>query len=470
MKKIIALFLAFSFMMAMGSFAQAEEKGAWEADGVLRILGIGNSYTEDTTYKMGEVIKHLGIENFELAFIFIGGCTVNQHLANLEGNKADYGLYTYENGAWKTRQNVSIREALAMSDWDFITLQEQSFRSSVDYMMGDVERWAREIHQLEPNAALAWNMTWAYPAEYASADFASIYSKDTQAMYEGILNAAEKRIAPIECIDLIIPNGTAIQNARQSYLGDNHSYLFRDKLHLSFSEGRYIVAMNTVATLLGADMSVMRDFFRDEKFANVAIESVMHAQENPFAVTPTQYPTAMDRTAMKNRYAVQCADFYGEDGGWLHNIRNSYNWLSRDDYARKYGIIFGNGEKGAEISITLPENGKTEILYMMTQTVSLPETVMIGHAGIQLNVSAGFSGSISLTLASGQNMNLKNSVSWKIAGSDLQEGWNELQLLFDDAQQSGYFDEKNFKVMQIIAEGNPGDTVRISNLYLDGNW
>lgn len=472
MKKLLVILVCIASLCSLFSTALAEEKAPWEKDGVLRIFGIGNSYTEDTMNKIGEVGKYLGIEKIEMAFVYIGGCTVNQHLSNLDGNKANYTLFTYDpqSGTWPTRNNVTIREGLAMDDWDFVIIQESARLAGGARYMGDARRLANAVHALKPSASLVWNMTWSYPDECTSfSEFAAYYNKDNQFMYEGIVATIPEVIEPIEVIDRIIPNATAIQNARQTYLGDHHTRLFRDKLHLTYSEGRYIVAMNTLATLTGVDITPMKQFFRDEKLGNIIVESVLNAQANPYATTPTQYPTAMDRNASKNRYMIQCDDYYGNDGGWLHSVKKSYNWLNRDDYAKKYGIIFGNGEKGSEIAVTLPEEGKTEIFYMMTQSVALPETVVIGNVTLQLQVPANFSGNITIALASGQSMSFKNSFTWQIAGSDLHEGWNEVVLPFDEAQESGFFDDKNFKVAQFLMEGAPGDVVRLANICLDGN-
>ena len=58
-------------------------------------------------------------------------------------------------------------------------------------------------------------------------------------MYNAIMSAVQKKIVPNNRIVKIIPNGTAIQNARTSYLGDT---MTRDGFHLHKPYGRYTAA------------------------------------------------------------------------------------------------------------------------------------------------------------------------------------------------------------------------------------
>ena len=56
--------------------------------------------------------------------------------------------------------------------------------------------------------------------------------------------------APKVGIKLIVPSGTAIQNARTSALGQD---LTRDGFHLSFTHGRYIASCTWLEAVLGAN-------------------------------------------------------------------------------------------------------------------------------------------------------------------------------------------------------------------------
>ena len=59
-------------------------------------------------------------------------------------------------------------------------------------------------------------------------------------MYNAIIETTQSFILPNSQFSMIVPVGTAIQNARTSYLGDN---LNRDGTHLDYGIGRYIAAL-----------------------------------------------------------------------------------------------------------------------------------------------------------------------------------------------------------------------------------
>ena len=107
-------------------------------------------------------------------------------------------------------------------------------------------------------------------------------------MYRAIVNAVQEKIVSNSRISRIIPNGTAIQNARTSYLGDT---LTRDGYHLSANEGRIIAGISMVAATVGLnwDKINLSAISNDEKFLKVALESAQNAMENPFEVTQSQF-------------------------------------------------------------------------------------------------------------------------------------------------------------------------------------
>ncbi|MDR0572467.1 MAG: DUF4886 domain-containing protein [Tannerella sp.] len=87
------------------------------------------------------------------------------------------------------------------------------------------------------NAQFILHQTWAY-AENSTHDHFAKYDRDRMKMYRAIVDVA-KQISEVESIDIIIPSGTAIQNGRTSYIGDNFTI---DGFHLDYGIGRYTVA------------------------------------------------------------------------------------------------------------------------------------------------------------------------------------------------------------------------------------
>ena len=217
----------------------------------LKILAIGNSFSEDATEYIPIIAKDCGIKNIVVGNMYIGGCTIQQHAENARGNKAAYKYYKNTSfslmSVCPTTQNVSLETALTDEDWDIVTLQnssvhsgqESKYKSDLTYMIDYVKEKC-------PNAKLGWHMTWAYETGYTGSAFKNYYKSDEKYMYDSIVNCVQKYVKPNEKIDFIIPAGTAIQNARTSYLGDK---LTRDGLHLTLDYGRYIVAATWMKTL-----------------------------------------------------------------------------------------------------------------------------------------------------------------------------------------------------------------------------
>lgn len=92
-------------------------------------------------------------------------------------------------------------------------------------------------------------MTWAYAKDSKHAGFAN-YNNDQIKMYTAIVETVNK-VAEKVAINIVIPSGTAIQNARTSYLGDTFC---RDGHHLNLIIGRYIAACTWYEKLTGRNV------------------------------------------------------------------------------------------------------------------------------------------------------------------------------------------------------------------------
>ena len=108
-------------------------------------------------------------------------------------------------------------------------------------------------------------------------------------MYNAIVAAVQEKVVPNNRFKLIVPNGTAVQNARTSHIGDN---LCRDVYcHLTLDFGRYIAGLTMVAAVTGVDISEISyaPAGVSEIQKAIAIESVLNALANPFEITQSKY-------------------------------------------------------------------------------------------------------------------------------------------------------------------------------------
>ncbi len=266
------------------------QKAPWEEDGMLKILTIGNSFSDDTMEYIYQIAQSAGVENIKLGNLYIGGCSVDSHVANAEGDVGAYEYRTNTNGTWSTTYNYKMGDALESENWDFISLQQASGYSGKAESYAKVPLLVSYVRDLAGDKpVLVWNMTWAYAQSSDHSDFPK-YNSDQMTMYRAIVDTVEDQIETNKSFSLISPAGTAIQNARTSYIGDS---LTRDGYHLTFDLGRYISGLTMFHTLTGISIENLKykPAGVDEDAQMVAIESAMNAVKQPKSVTNSKYST-----------------------------------------------------------------------------------------------------------------------------------------------------------------------------------
>ena len=263
-----------------------------------RILMIGNSFSDDTVEWVYDICENLNID-ITIANMYIGGCGLGDHYQNLKNNSKayEYVYYNKTSKVWERKTNISISEAIEYDDWNYISLQQASGSSGIADTYSYIDDIMEEVLALKENVKFIWNMTWAYQQDSTHRDFAK-YNKNQKLMYDQIVNAVKTEVLPNERIEMVIPNGTAIQNARTSFVGDN---LTRDGYHLSNDLGRFIAGLTLVAKLTGNDLSTLtyRPMDMSDAYLDLAKESVLNAIATPDKVTNSVYteditPTVVD--------------------------------------------------------------------------------------------------------------------------------------------------------------------------------
>ena len=95
------------------------------------------------------------------------------------------------------------------------------------------------------------HQTWAYQNGAGNTGF-RYYDRDQLKMYRAIVEA-NNRAARTWKIKTVVPSGTAIQNARTSFIGDNMN---RDGYHLDYGHGRFTAACAWYEKLFGKDVTL----------------------------------------------------------------------------------------------------------------------------------------------------------------------------------------------------------------------
>ena len=126
----------------------------------LRVLAIGNSYTQSLEPELKKVAQAAGVD-LDLTIFAIGGKSLSNHWVNCAAALKDPSKKQYHVRGRKT----NLPEVLADGTWDIVTLQEQS---AAGMYPGSFNPWADRlvafIRERQPKARLYFQLTWADPA------------------------------------------------------------------------------------------------------------------------------------------------------------------------------------------------------------------------------------------------------------------------------------------------------------------
>lgn len=254
-------------------------------DSVIKILAIGNSFSEDAIEYYLHGLANAGGYKVIIGNLYIGGAPLDLHWKNAQNNAEVYEYRKIGLDGKKERfPKTSISKALADEKWDYISFQQASpksgmfdtFKEPLPLLFNYVKEKASN-----PKVKYIWHQTWAYAQNSTHNGFAS-YNKDQMRMYEAIADASSK-VKSLVPIDIVVPAGTAIQNARTK-LGD---VLCRDGYHLDLNVGRYTAACAWYEEIF--KQNVVGNNYKPEKVngadALIAQQAAHKAVKKPFKVS-----------------------------------------------------------------------------------------------------------------------------------------------------------------------------------------
>ena len=249
MKRLFTLTVSLILSISLISQATAQTKD----DGTLRILAIGNSFSDDGTEYLPALLENLNVENVEVARLYVGGCTLEQHVNFYDNSEAAYKFYHSKAGENKWVENpekVTMQYALAMGEWDIITIQQASgFSGMYDSYTPYLGRLIEAVKKAQPQAELVWHMTWSYSSDSNHKHYKH-YNNDQQQMNSAIDNCLHTLLAEFDEIERIVPSGTAVKSLRKSAINNYPKDLTRDGFHMGHGAGRYALACTWYETLV----------------------------------------------------------------------------------------------------------------------------------------------------------------------------------------------------------------------------
>lgn len=220
------------------------------ADRPLKLLAIGNSFSEDAIEQNLFELAAAAGHQMVIGNMYIGGCSLERHWGNAQSNKPDYDYRKIGIDGKMTRTaNYTLDKALRDEQWDYVSLQQvsqlsgmyNSFQPYLDSLIAYVRA------RVPATTKLIWHVTWAYAQNSTHGGFAN-YDRNQDKMYRAIVEGAQRLKKENAQFSLFVPVGTAIQNARTSFVGD---HLNRDGFHLDLVLGRYTAACTWFECLFG---------------------------------------------------------------------------------------------------------------------------------------------------------------------------------------------------------------------------
>ena len=210
----------------------------------MKVLSIGNSFSQDAQRYFAEIAREFD-PDVKAVNLYIGGCSLVRHYNNIIN---DLNEYTLEENGVSTGMLTSIKFALLSDDWDVVTLQEVSTRSTnVRNFDPYISFIAKYVRELCPKAKIALHETWGYESNTHSIKNQGYFAHSE--MFKDIENAYISASKLVNA-DIILHSGRVLK-----LLDDQGIAVHRDGVHASRGIGRYALALVWVRSLYGVKIN-----------------------------------------------------------------------------------------------------------------------------------------------------------------------------------------------------------------------
>lgn len=227
------------------NFAQGEKHNLPTGTGHLKVLAIGNSFVDGPMAYFDAIVRASGIDRDNLCVYSAVKSSASLEYWATTCKNGDNVTITRRSGAITMPTTQAPLKELLEQDWDVVTVQQVSTLSqNPNTLATNLSYLVNQIRKHCPNkdVVIAWQQVWS---KWNGEDGMEQSLQDWEK-----LNSVVK-VTPNYGIDVIIPTGTAIQNARATDLNTSLSHgLTRDGSHLGYGVGRYVAACTWFEALL----------------------------------------------------------------------------------------------------------------------------------------------------------------------------------------------------------------------------
>jgi len=250
-KKTLSFLLCFQWLMVNGQWSMAQEApDTLVQDSIIRVLAIGNSFSQDAVEQyLWELAQEAGVKMI-IGNAYRGGQGFHSHWIDVTEANNTFEYRKVQNGRRTNRPHYALADIITDEPWQYITFQQVSQESGLTTTfepdLTNLIQYTQSL-QTNPNAVYGYHQTWAYSHDSTHGGFAN-YGNRQEVMYDSICQAVQYATAMHPELSFVVPSGTAVQNARTSWLGDNMN---RDGYHLDLKMGRYTAACAWFETITG---------------------------------------------------------------------------------------------------------------------------------------------------------------------------------------------------------------------------
>ena len=249
-RKSLTIWVALAIACLSAKAQEAVPTDTLARDSIVRVLAIGNSFSQDAVEQyLWELAQEAGVKMI-IGNAYRGGQGFQSHWIDVTEANNTFEYRKVQDGRRTNRPRTALADIITDEPWQYITVQQVSQESGLtttfEPYLTNLIQYTQGL-QTNPNAIYGYHQTWAYSHDSTHGGFAN-YGNRQEVMYDSICQAVQYAMAMHPELSFVVPSGTAIQNARTTWLGDNMN---RDGYHLDYKMGRYTAACAWLETITG---------------------------------------------------------------------------------------------------------------------------------------------------------------------------------------------------------------------------
>lgn len=210
----------------------------------LKILFIGNSFTQDAVWHLPDILKNMGFRKVKMIDCYIGGHLISEYEAEFDSGTANNAYTaTPENMAWNNKTGMTLKQICESEDWDVITLQEHTGNHCSWTWTAESKATLQSlVNKIKATQSKTPKMYYLMSQSYY--DFARMSGQSSwwtfsnqKEMFQTCVAYAQHAVSEVG-FDGVIPSGTYVQNIRTSGVNSPMD-MTRDGYHMDYGLARY---------------------------------------------------------------------------------------------------------------------------------------------------------------------------------------------------------------------------------------